>query len=236
MILWGSIVNAAAIVAGGAAGLLLPRMNERFQRTAVQGMAIALCVLGIMMAMKTEHYIWMVISLAAGGVIGEWLQIERRFEQAGALLERIVPARRNGSPIGKAFVTASLVYCIGAMAILGAVDSGVRLDHEVLYAKSVMDGFLSIVFASTLGAGVLFSAVPVLAYQGFIALAAAGVAGAFDPAAIETITAEVSAVGGVLIIGIGIRLLEIKSIAVANLLPAVAIMGLAMAAKLAFGG
>ncbi|HZG56223.1 DUF554 domain-containing protein [Paenibacillus sp.] len=235
MVLLGSFVNAAAIVGGAVLGVLLPSMNERFQRTVVQGMAIALCVLGLSMAMKTTHYVWMVVSLVAGGAIGEWLQIERRFEQVGAWLERRVPTRPGASPVGKAFVTASLVYCVGAMAILGSIDSGVRHDHDVLYAKSIMDGFLSIAFASTLGIGVLFSAVPVLLYQGAIALGAAGFAGQFAPAAIEAVTAEVSAVGGVLIVGIGINLLELQRIRVANLLPAVVVMGAAMSALLAFG-
>jgi len=235
MVLLGSIVNAAAIVAGGLIGALLPSLNERVQKTVVQGMAIALCVLGVSMAMKTTLYAWMVMSLVVGGAIGEWLGIERRFEQLGAWLERRMPARAGASPVGKAFVTASLVFCIGAMAILGSIDSGVRLNHDVLFAKSIMDGFLSIVFASTLGIGVLFSAAPVLLYQGGIALAAMLFAGWFAPEAIQAVTAEVAAVGGVLIVGIGINLLEIVKIRVANLLPAVVVMGAATAALRLFG-
>ncbi|MCI3927033.1 DUF554 domain-containing protein [Paenibacillus sp. TRM 82003] len=221
-------MNAVAIVLGGAIGLAIPRMSDRFQRTVVQGMAIALCVLGIMMAVKTEHYLWMVASLVIGGLIGEALRIEKRFEQVGAWLERLVPAR-NGGSVGKAFVTASLVFCIGAMAILGSIDSGVRLNHDVLYTKSLMDGFLSVVFASTLGLGVLFSSVPVLLYQGGIALAATGFASLLSAGALQALTTEVSAVGGILIIGIGINLLEIKKINVANLLPSIAVMAAAMA-------
>ncbi|HZG74814.1 MAG TPA: DUF554 domain-containing protein [Paenibacillus sp.] len=235
MVLLGSIVNAAAIVAGGLIGALLPSLNERVQKTVVQGMAIALCVLGVSMAMKTTLYAWMVMSLVVGGAIGEWLGIERRFEQLGAWLERRMPARAGASPVGKAFVTASLVFCIGAMAILGSIDSGVRLNHDVLFAKSIMDGFLSIVFASTLGIGVLFSAAPVLLYQGGIALAAMLFAGWFAPEAIQAVTAEVAAVGGVLIVGIGINLLGLANIRVANLLPAVVVMGAATAALRLFG-
>jgi uncharacterized membrane protein YqgA involved in biofilm formation len=235
MVLLGSIVNAAAIVAGALIGALLPSLNERVQKTVVQGMAIALCVLGVSMAMKTTMYVWMVMSLVVGGALGEWLGIERRFEQLGAWLERRMPARAGASPVGKAFVTASLVFCIGAMAILGSIDSGVRLNHDVLFAKSIMDGFLSIVFASTLGIGVLFSAAPVLLYQGGIALAAMLFAGWFAPEAIEAVTAEVAAVGGVLIVGIGINLLELAKIRVANLLPAVVVMGAATAVLPLFG-
>ena len=235
MVLLGCIVNAAAIIAGALIGALLPSLNEQVQKTVVQGMAIALCVLGVSMAMKTTMYVWMVMSLVVGGALGEWLGIERRFEQLGAWLERRMPARAGASPVGKAFVTASLVFCIGAMAILGSIDSGVRLNHDVLFAKSIMDGFLSIVFASTLGIGVLFSAAPVLLYQGGIALAAMLFAGWFAPEAIEAVTAEVAAVGGVLIVGIGINLLELAKIRVANLLPAVVVMGVATALLRHFG-
>jgi uncharacterized membrane protein YqgA involved in biofilm formation len=227
MVIWGSVVNAAAIIIGSLLGLLLPKMSEQLRSTVIQGMGIALCVLGIMMAMKTTHYLWMVISLVIGGMLGEWMQVERRFEQAGAWLERKVPARGEAS-VGKAFVTASLVFCIGAMAILGSIDSGVRMNHDILYTKSLMDGFLSIVFASTLGLGVLFSSVPVLLYQGAIALAAMFTASLLSAEAVQTLTIEVSAVGGILIIGVGINLLEIKKINVANLLPAVVVMGIAM--------
>ncbi|GGG05730.1 DUF554 domain-containing protein [Paenibacillus abyssi] len=228
MILWGSIVNAAAIIAGSLLGLILPKMSEQFKRTVTQGIGIALCVLGIMMAMKTTNYLWMLISLVAGSILGEWIQVERRFEQAGQWLERLVPNRKESS-VGKGFVTAALVFCIGAMAILGAVDSGVRHNHDILYAKSLMDGLLALIFASTLGIGVMFSAVPVFAYQGFIALAAAAAASLLSLEQVQFLTVEVSAVGGLLIIGIGINMLELTKINVANMLPSVVIMGIIMA-------
>jgi len=228
MVLWGTVVNAAAIVAGGCIGLLLPGIEGRFRRTIVQGIGIALCVLGVSMAMKTEHFLWMVVSLVVGGIIGEGLQVERRFEQAGAWLERRVAVRGEHS-VGKGFVTASLVFCIGAMAVLGAIDSGARGNHDVLYAKSLMDGFMSIVFASTLGVGVLFSSAAVFLYQGAIALGAYAFASLLSERTVEALTVDVSAVGGVLIVGIGLNLLEVQKVNVANLLPAVAVMGVVSA-------
>ncbi|WP_166246209.1 DUF554 domain-containing protein [Paenibacillus turpanensis] len=227
MVLWGSIVNALAIIAGGVIGLLIPSLNEQLRRTVIQGMGIALCVLGIMMAMKTTQYFWMVISLVAGGVLGEWIGVEKRFDQLGRWLESKVKGTGEGS-VGQGFVTTTLIFCIGAMAILGPIDSGIRLNHDVLYTKSLMDGFLAVVFSSMLGIGVLFSAAPVLIYQGSIALAAAFVASAYSPDFLQAVTLEVSAVGGVLIIGVGLNILEIKKIHVANLLPSLLVMAVVM--------
>lgn len=228
MVLWGTIVNAAAIIAGSLIGVFLPRMSEQLKRTVVQGMGIALAVLGVMMAIKTTQYLWMVVSLVIGGVIGEWLGIERRLEQAGQWLERRMPGKGELS-IGKAFVTATLVFCVGAMAILGSIDSGLRHNHDILYTKALLDGFFSILFVSTLGIGVMLSSIPILLYQGSIALGATVMTSLFTTEMIETISVEVSAVGGILIIGIGINLLEIKKIHVGNLLPSVLVMAVIMA-------
>lgn len=227
MVLLGTIVNAAAIIAGSVAGWFLPKLSKGMERTVVQGIGLALCVLGFMTAMKTEQYLWMVVSLAAGGVIGEWAQVERRFEQAGSWLERKVMKGGHGE-VGKAFVAASLVFCIGAMAILGAIESGVRGNHDILLTKALMDGLLALMFTSAFGIGVIFSAAAVFAYQGLLTLAAAWVTAYVPASALETIVIEVSAVGGVLIIGIGVNLLEIKQIHVASLLPSVVVMAIAM--------
>jgi uncharacterized membrane protein YqgA involved in biofilm formation len=228
MVLWGALINAVAIVAGSVAGLFLPRLRDDLRSTVTQGMGLALCVLGLMMAMKTDQYLAMVISLVLGGIAGELARLEARLERLGDWLERKVSAQGEGK-VGKAFVTATLVYCIGAMAILGSIDSGIRHDHQILYAKSLMDGFLSVIFASALGLGVAFSAVPVFVYQGAIALGAALLASMISTETISVITREVSSVGGVLIIGVGINLLDLKKIRVANMLPSVAVMAIIMA-------
>ncbi|TMV51579.1 DUF554 domain-containing protein [Paenibacillus mesophilus] len=235
MVLWGAFVNAVAIVAGSFAALFIPRLHDDLRRTVTQGIGLALCVLGLMMAMKTEQYLALVISLVLGGITGELVRLEYRLERLGHWLESKVSAKEEGK-IGKAFVTATLVYCIGAMAILGSIDSGIRHDHQILYAKSLMDGFLSIVFASALGLGVAFSAVPVFVYQGAIALCAALLASQFSTETISILTREVSAVGGVLIIGVGINLLDLKKIHVANMLPAVVVMAVIVAVMIGVGG
>jgi uncharacterized membrane protein YqgA involved in biofilm formation len=229
MALWGTIVNAAAIIIGGLLGILLPGIPDNVKRTVMQGLGLAIAVLGLSMALKTENFLIMIVSLVAGGLIGEWIQVERRLEQVGQWLERKSGAltRQGGrGRFSEGFVTATLVYCVGAMAILGSIDSGLRNDHMILYTKSLLDGFSSIIFASTLGVGVLFSSVPVFVYQGCIALGASVITLLVGDDMLNAMIIEVSAVGGVLIIGIGLNVLEIKRIHVGNLLPSLLIAAL----------
>lgn len=221
-IFWGTIVNAIAIMVGGALGLKLPVLPKGIRTTVMQGMGLVLIILGMQMAIKTEQILLLVGSLVAGGMIGEWIGIEARLEQLGRALEKRF-GRDGGTPFAAGFVPTTLIYCVGAMAILGSIDGGVRQDHAILYTKSMLDGFSAIIFASTLGVGVLFSAFPVFLYQGLIALCAALFASQLDPTQLAVTIREMSAVGGALIIGIGINILEIKTIRVGNLLPSIAI-------------
>jgi hypothetical protein len=226
MALWGTIVNALAIIAGSLIGLRIPSLRPGIRATVLQGMGIALLVLGAKMALQTQHVLLLISSLAGGGVLGEWIGVEERLQRLGRWLEAKVGGG-GASPVAAGFVTATLVFCVGAMAILGSLDSGIRHNHDILYTKSMLDGFFSIIFASTLGVGVLFSAAPVFLYQGAIAVIAALFVSHIDLAGIAGIIREVSAVGGVLIIGIGMNILEIKTIRVANLLPTVAVAAVA---------
>lgn len=253
MALWGTIINAAAILIGGTLGLVLHRMSQGIRSTVMQGIGMALIALGLSMTLKSTNFLLIVGSLVLGGIIGEGLQLERGLEKLGHQLERGVNAlarigsrgrrsadhdshhndaesgsNRKQGRIAKGFVNTTLIYCVGAMAILGALDSGLRGQHEILYTKAMMDGFLSIIFASTMGVGVLFSAIPVFLYQGAIALAAAGIASLLQQDLLNEIIAQITAVGGVLIMGIGINLLELRKINVANLLPSVLVAGLAV--------
>jgi uncharacterized membrane protein YqgA involved in biofilm formation len=226
MALWGTIVNALAIIAGALLGTLLPRISEGIRSTVMQGLGLAIIVLGMTMAFKSSNFLIVIISLVLGGIIGEVLRIELRLHQLGNWLENLVrkgPKIEGQTSIAEGFVTATLVYCIGAMAILGSIDSGLRHNHGILYTKSMLDGFSAIIFASTLGIGVVFSAAPVFLYQGAIALAATLISLLLSDASLNAIIVEVTAVGGVLIIGIGINILAIKKINVANLLPSVLI-------------
>jgi uncharacterized membrane protein YqgA involved in biofilm formation len=228
MALLGTIVNAAAIVIGGLLGLLLPGIPDNVKRTVMQGIGLAVAVQGISMALKTDNLLIMIVSLVVGGLLGEWLKLERRLEQAGQWLERRTGAIAGKGRIAEGFVTTTLVYCVGAMAILGSIDSGLRHDHMILYTKSMLDGFSAIIFASTLGAGVLFSSLPVFVYQGAIALSASLITLFIGDDLLHAMIGEVSAVGGVLIIGIGFNVLDIKRIHVGNLLPSLLVAALAV--------
>ncbi|WP_235941654.1 DUF554 domain-containing protein [Paenibacillus puerhi] len=240
VILWGTIVNAAAIIAGSLIGLLIGRISESMKQTLMHGIGLALIVLGISMALKSEQFLLLVLSLAIGGLIGEAVRLERRLEQLGQGLERLVYAavsrftvrvKSSGGEgpgpvqgrLAAGFVNATLVYCIGAMAILGSLDSGLRGDHVILYTKGLMDGLLSVVFASTMGVRVLFSSLPILLYQGGIALGASWIASAMDQTLLDAMIVQLTAVGGILIIGVGINLLELRRLQVANLLPSLAV-------------
>lgn len=231
MALWGTIVNAIAIIVGGLLGLMLPRISEGIKSTVMQGLGLAITVLGITMALKSNQIIIVIISVVAGGILGELLRIEYWLGRLGDWLQAAL--RKDSSAhltnsISEGFVTCTLIYCIGAMAILGPLDDGLRHNHDILYTKSLLDGFLSIIFASTLGIGVIFSAVSVFMMQGAIALFATVIAMAFSQASLDVMIVQITAVGGVLVIGVGINILQIKKVNVANMLPAIVIAAMAV--------
>ncbi len=170
---------------------------------------------GISGSLKTENIILVIGSIAIGSIMGEWIGIERRLDNLGDKLQSMFSGSEGN--FSKGFVTSSLLFCVGAMAIVGALESGIQGNHETLFAKSVIDGFISIILASTLGIGVAFSAFAVLIYEGGIALLANGVKDFLTPQVIN----EMSAIGSLLIIGISINMLGIKKIKVGNMLPAV---------------
>lgn len=212
----GSVVNAAAIVAGTAVGLLLRKgIQERYQQTVLSGVAMSVGLIGVTMALKTQNILLVIVSMVLGGLVGEFLDIDARLEKMGAWLTQRLGAQYGN--VGQGFVTASLVFCIGAMAVVGSIQDGMTDDAATLYAKATLDGIASAVFASSMGAGVALSAVPVLLYQGGISLAAAAFGATLPTAAVT----EMSAVGGLLIVGISMRMLNLGDIRIANLLPAV---------------
>ncbi len=214
--LTGTIVNTIAIILGSLVGLMFKRgIPAKFNITIMQAIGLAVILVGLKGAFKTDDLLLIIICLAAGSVMGEWMGIEARLEAVGQWFE----ARLSGTDGGfaKGFVTATLIYCVGSMAIVGAMESGLTGNHQTLYAKSMLDGITAIVFASTLGIGVMFSALSVLIYQGLIT----GGALLMKPFLIPEVVNQMSAVGGLLIVGIGINLLEIKKISVGNMLPAI---------------
>ncbi|MBQ2246756.1 MAG: DUF554 domain-containing protein [Selenomonadales bacterium] len=217
----GTIVNCLAIAAGSGLGLLLKsKMSPKYQETVMQGLGLSVLLIGLTMAIKTQNVLVVTISMIVGAVIGEMLDIDGRLNRAGERLS--ARFQSSGGSIGKAFVTTSLVYCIGAMAIIGSLQDGLTGDASTLYAKAMLDGTGAVIFTATLGIGVILSIIPVFLYQGGITLLAAWIA----PYLTDAVICEVTAVGGLLILGIGLMLLNISKIKIANLLPAVLVAGI----------
>lgn len=216
----GTYVNMAAILAGTLAGLIFRKgLPQRFKDILMQAIGMATLFIGSATALggllnpESEPLLF-IISLALGGVLGELFKIEQGLEKMGNRLQKQM-GEQHGR-ISEAFVTSSLLFCIGSMAIVGSMKSGLEGDHSILYAKSILDGIASMVLASTLGIGVLFSILSVLLYQGGLTL----LSGFLEPWISEAMIREMSNVGGILIFGIGLSLLKIKEIRTGNLLPA----------------
>ncbi|MCR3956297.1 MAG: DUF554 domain-containing protein [Gudongella sp.] len=212
----GTIVNSIAVVAGALLGVFLRKgIKEQYTSTIMDGMALAVVIIGIMGAMEMNNLIVVLASIVVGSIIGEKLDLDKRLENLGTSMEKRFG--KGDSDFSKGFIMASLVYCIGAMSILGALESGLTGNHETLYAKSVLDGVSAVIFASTFGIGVAFSAAAVFIYQGAITLLASSVKDLLTPEVIN----EMSSIGGILIMAIGINILGIKKVKIANMLPAI---------------
>lgn len=215
----GNLANAAAIVFGGALGLVLQsRLPERMRIIVFQGLGLCVMVLGMDMALQFDSPLIPIFSIALGGIIGEVLRLEDRCENLAAWLKRTV--RSNDARFVDGAVTASVIYCVGSMGVLGAFAEGLRGDPAILLTKAMLDGFASIAFAASYGVGVLFSAIPVFIYQFSLTLFASGLQDVFDEALIQQLTAT----GGVLILGIGLNLLEVTRIKLTNMLPSLVIV------------
>ena len=214
----GSLINCAAILLGAGLGLLLRGgISQRFRDTLMQGLALCVLLIGVRGAIQTEDVMIPILCMVLGGLLGEGVNIERHLQRLGDGAQRLFARKGGDSRFSQGFVTASLVYCVGAMAIVGALDSGLRGDHTTLVAKSALDGVSAVVFASTMGPGVALSGLAVLLYQGAIALLAQQVAPFLTPEVIR----EMSAVGGLLIIGISANMLGFIKLRIGNLLPAI---------------
>ncbi len=232
----GTVINMIAVFIGGSVGLLVgARLPGRMRQTVIAGLGLFTASLGIQMFLDTENAIVVLGSLLVGGLLGEWWRIEDRLSDLGALLERRFTANKansEGSRFIRGFLTASLVFCVGPMTILGSIQDGLTGDYNLLAIKSVLDGFAALAFASSLGVGVLFSIPVILVYQGGLSMLAAQAQAVTTPAMMN----EMTAVGGILLIGIAVSsLLEIKPIRVGNFLPALVIAPLIVAVLAALG-
>jgi uncharacterized membrane protein YqgA involved in biofilm formation len=215
----GTIINIIVIIIGGSIGLLFgARIPDKLKSTVIAGMGLFTAAMGIQMFLKTENPLIVLGALLIGTLLGEWWRIEDGLHNLGKYLEkRFSKADDDGSnKFVSGFLTASLLFCIGPMAILGSIQDGLTGDYNLLAVKSVLDGFASLAFASTLGVGVMFSSIVVLVYQGGISLLAVQLNAIVTPAMMN----ELTAAGGVMLMGVGIsNLLEIKKIRVGNMLP-----------------
>lgn len=230
MVLLGSFINAVLIIIGALIGRIFQNIPERMKETVLAIIGLAVAVLGIQMGFESDNFIVLIISLVVGTVIGEWLDLDKQMNRLGQWVESLFSKKGSTSQgtIAEGFVTASLIFVIGSMAIIGALDSGLRNDHDVLITKGIIDGFTAIILASTLGLGVLLSAVPVFLYQGFIALFA-GVISAYVPdAALDMFIKEMTATGGVMIMAIGLNIAGLTKIRAANLLPGILVVAVAV--------
>jgi len=225
MVLLGTVVNGICIAIGALLGKVFHRIPERVKATVMSGIGLAVALLGIQMGLKSEQFLVVIFSLVFGAILGEFWEIDDKLNRLGDWLEKKLGADQAGN-ISKGFVTATLLFVIGAMAIVGALDSGLRGDHSVLYTKSIIDGFTSIILTSTLGIGVIFSAIPVMIYQGTIALLATQIERWVPNGLLESFISDSTATGGILIVAIGLNMLGLTKIRVANLLPSILIVGL----------
>lgn len=232
MVLLGALINAVLIIVGALVGRIFKNLPESMKSTVLSIIGLAVTLLGIKMGFESDNFIILVVSLVVGTVIGEWLDLDKQMNGLGKWVESLFRTKRddqNQISIAEGFVTASLIFVVGSMAVIGALDSGLRNDHNVLITKGLIDGFTSIILASTLGIGVMLSAVPVFVYQGLIALFA-GVISSFIPdAALQIFITEMTAVGGVMIMAIGLNIAGLAKIKAANLLPGIVIVGIMVA-------
>jgi hypothetical protein len=216
----GTVVNIILVIIGSLLGLLLKKgIPDNIKKTILVGLGLFSCVLGIKMGIEMQRPLVVILSLICGGVIGEILKIEDFLEGIGARLKRLAKAQGETS-FTEGFVTASLLFCVGPMTILGSIQAGLQNRPDLLFIKSLMDGVSSIILASTLGFGVIFSALTVLIIQGGLTLLARQFHFLTNPAYIN----DFASVGGIMIFAIGIKLLGIKPIKVGNFLPALIIV------------
>lgn len=228
MLVQGSVINAVGIVGGALLGMIIKgRLSERFKTIIIQALGLSVVIIGLTGTLsaifkvsadgtlESNDIMVMIIFLVVGAIIGEAINIEKKLNGFAEFIQKKLPGSGGNFSVG--FVTTTLLFCVGAMAIVGSLEEGLTGNANTLYAKSILDSISSIIFSASMGIGVLFSAIPVLVYQGSITL----LAEFLEPMLTPEVINQMSLVGNVLILGIGINLLEIRNIKVANMLPAV---------------
>ncbi len=216
MLFFGTLVNVFTVLLGGSVGLAIGnRLPKRFATVLFQSIGLFTIFLGVMMALKVDALLVVVISLVTGGLVGVWLNLDFRIEGLGQWVKRY--SNFTNERFSEGFVTAFLLFCMGSMTVLGSIEEGLGHGSQILIVKAVMDGFSAMIFCQALGVGVLFSVIPLLLYQGGITLLAHYV-GAFLP---NYIVNDMAATGGILLMGLGITIMEIKTVKVMNMIPSI---------------
>lgn len=215
LIMIGTLVNAGAILIGSIIGLIIhAHLSDKIKTIVFQAIGLFTIFLGISMALKSDQYLILIFSLVIGSIIGEWINIENLTNKLGDKLKKKLKSKDEKFTEG--LVTAFLMFCMGSMTILGAFEEGFSGKTDLLFAKSVLDGFSSIILSASLGFGVMIAIIPLIIYQGSLTLFAVGLENYLD----DRVISQMSAVGGILLIGLGISILEIKKIKVLNMVPA----------------
>ncbi len=216
-----TVINAAAVIVGSFIGVLLQhRIRDEFRNIVYTAIGIVATVIGISMTLKDQRIVYMALSLVIGGVLGNWWNVEGGILKLGDFLNRKFARTEGGKDFPYAFLTASVLFCVGAMSIIGSFDAGVQHNYELLLTKSVMDGFMSIMLAAAMGIGVAFSSLSILVYQGLLTLLSIWI----RPLVTDLVLAELTGVGGALIIMIGINLLQLRTIKTANFIPSLLVV------------
>ncbi|MHA6260975.1 DUF554 domain-containing protein [Sporosarcina sp. CAU 1771] len=226
MIILGTLINTILIIVGALLGRFLHSIPERMKETVMYGIALAVTVIGIQMTFESTQILIVIISIVLGAVLGEWMDLDTKINQLGLWIEKKLPARNGGAGIAQGFVTATLIFVVGSMAIIGAIDSGLRNDHDVLIMKGIIDGFTAIILSSTLGIGVIFSAIPVFLYQSIITIFATQISRFVPAELLSFFISEMTATGGLMIVAIGLNLIGVTKIRVANLIPGILVVGI----------
>ena len=215
-----TLVNCVAVIIGSLLGLILhTKINESFKRVVYVGAGMISLILGIKMGLVTTRIVFMALALIIGGILGEWWNIEGGILRFGEFLKKRFAKKESGKDFAGGFLNASVLFCVGAMTLVGAFKAGAEGNYDLILTKSVMDGFMAIMLTAAMGIGVAFSAITILVYQGGITL----LAGVLQPLVNELLLGELTAVGGVLVIMIGLNLLGLSKLKTANYIPALLI-------------
>ncbi|HRM36771.1 MAG TPA: DUF554 domain-containing protein [Trichococcus flocculiformis] len=218
MVLLGSLVNSAAIILGGSIGLALKKgLSDRIASAVMNALALCVLYIGVSGMLKGENILITILSMVFGTLVGEWIDLDKKINQLGDEIESRVSSENKEHSVSNGFVTASLLFCVGAMAIVGALQSGLTGNHDTLFAKSLIDGIAAIVMASSLGIGVLLSASLILVYEGGITL----FANVLAPLLTDSVINEMTCVGSLLIVGLALNMLKLTNLKIMNYAPAV---------------